>query len=81
MRVCDAELERVQITSYATREQRFAGEITVGPHDEARGMQILRGEERLERSLLSLAKGRQVGAPIGMVVRACSVSRKRRGGR
>ena len=77
MHVRDAELERAWITSDVTREQRVAGEIAIGPHDEAR-MRILRSEERLERIFLSLAKGRQVGAPVGMVVRAWSVSSRRR---
>ena len=64
------------------REMRDdASMIAIGPHDEAR-MRILRSEERLERVFLSLGEGRQVGAPIGMVVRARTVSRKhRRGGR
>lgn len=78
MRVRDAELECAWITSDVTREQRVAGEIAIGPHDEAR-MWILRSEERLERKFLSPAEGRQVGTPIGMVVRAWSVSRRRRG--
>ena len=50
-RVHALELERVWIRQHVTRE------IAVGPHDEARGMRILRGEERLERSFLSLTKG------------------------
>ena len=44
-------------------------------------MRVLRGEKGLERVFLSLAEGRQVGAPIGMVVRARSVGRKCRGRR
>ena len=55
--------------SDVAREERVAGEIAIGPHDEAR-MQVLRGEERLERVFLSLIRGRQVGAPVGMVVRS-----------
>ena len=75
MHVRDAELERVWIAGDVTCEQRVAGEIAIGPHDEARA-RVLRREERLERVFLSLAKGRQVGAPIGMVVRARPVGRK-----
>ena len=67
-RVCDAELKRVWITSDVGRVQRVAGEIAVGLHDEAR-MRTLRGEERLEGVFLSFAKGRQIGALVGMVVR------------
>ena len=79
LHVRDAELERAGITSDITRKQRVAGEIAIGPHDEAR-MRILRSEERLERVFLSFAEVRQVGAPIGMVVRPWSVSRRRRRG-
>ena len=76
--VRDAELERVRITHDVAREQRVAREVAVGPHDEARVARVLRREERLERVLLSLAKRRQVGAPIRVVVRARSVWRERR---
>ena len=75
MHVRNAELECVRIAGDVTCEQRVAGEIAIGPHDEVR-VRILRSEERLERVILSLAKGRQVGEPIGMVVRARTVGRK-----
>ena len=78
MHVRNAELECVWIAGDVTCEQRVAREIAIGPHDEAR-VRVLRGEERLERVFLSLAKGRQVGAPIGMIVRARTVGRKRGG--
>ena len=67
-RVRDAELERSWITSDVTREQRVAGEIAVGPHDEAR-MRILCGEERLERIFLFFAKGGQcVWCVVGLAL-------------
>jgi len=47
MHDCDAELEHIQITRDVTHEQRVAGEIAIGPHDEAQ-MRILHSEERLE---------------------------------
>ena len=78
MHVRDAELECIRIAGDVTCEQRVAGEIAIGPHDEAR-VRVLRREERLERVFLSLAKGRQVDAPVGMVVRARPVGRKCRG--
>ena len=34
MRVRDAELERVWITSDVAREERVVGEVAVGQHDE-----------------------------------------------
>ena len=75
--VRDAKLERVRIPRGVAREQRVAGEVAVGPHDEARVARVLRREERLERVFLSLAERRQVGAPIRVVVRARSVWRER----
>ena len=78
MHVRDAELECIRIAGDVTCEQRVAGEIAIGPHDEAR-VRVLRREERLEREFLSLAKARQVDAPVSMVVRARPVGRKCRG--
>lgn len=75
--VRDTELERFRKTRDVAREQRVAGEVAVGPHDEARAVRVLRREERLERVFLSLAERRQVGAPIRVVVRARSVWRER----
>lgn len=76
--VRDAKLKRARIARDVTREQRVAGEVTVGPHDEAR-MRVLRRKERFERVFLSLAELRQVGAPIRVIVRAGPVWRERRG--
>jgi len=71
--VRNTELERIWIARDVAREQRIAGEVAIGPHDEARAW-VLRSEEGLERVFLSLAERGEVGSPVGVVVGTRPVS-------